>query len=311
MKWKSLIILIIGFLTMGTMVKMAIAAPSQELSHDVVLAQRLQKELGINIKPEEVAIAKKITAKDLKMIDYLQSQGVKAPKEKLLKLITTIKVANLIAEKTDGNPLAVFKYFSILGNKVQIEHPVGITKRQSVLHANNILNKNSIVPLSGDYADLHLDMWVGHIYQDDPDIPYYIIVHNAYWWRETEASTYEGSDDVLYFIWDEAGDLVLFNDKYPFKIRRADSALGAIAYYAPDDLNSGYVYLYLLPKTPDVSGRYTRVSMNYVHTYGIGGSLSVTVGYKYVSVTYSPKIGGKWKKSTYVTFKIDPWGELK
>jgi len=94
-------------------------------------------------------------------------------------------------------------------------------------------------------------------------------------------------------------------------MRRAGSDLGAIAYYTPDILHSGYVRLYSVPKTPSVSGRWTRVSMTYAHTYGMGGGLSVTVGYKYVSVSYQTHLGGKWEKSDYVSFKIDPDGVLK
>lgn len=42
-----------------------------------------------------------------------------------------------------------------------------------------------------------------------------------------------------------------------------------------------------------------------------GEQLGVTVGYKYINVNYIPELGGKWTKSEYKTFKIDPEGKLK
>jgi hypothetical protein len=255
----------------------------------------LKNNLSISVRYQDLLAIQQITPEDIKQARRLKASGLRASEVSILKLMKKIQFMEFIASRSGGNPEVIMKLAEFLGDRVvPFKDPDSLVK-----------------PLSGDYNELLLDVGGIHFYQNDPEIPYYVMVWGNYLWKETENPLYEGSDDVVYYIWDEADDLVLFRDVYASpEMRRAGSALGAIAYYTPDSLHSGYVRLYFVPKTPSVSGRWTRVSMTYVHTYGIRGTLSITVGYKYVQVSYQTRFGGKWKKSDYITFKIDPEGVL-
>ena len=306
MQWKPLFVVLLGLLMVGIV---AGDTSSTELkgtptNAPVIIDYRnqistaklynfLKNNLSVSVSYQDLISIQRITPEDIKQARELKASGLTASEVSILKLIKKIQLMEFIASKSGGNPEVIIKLAKFLG-----DHVVSI-------------KSSPVKPLSGDYSDLLLDVGGAHFYQNDPEIPYYVMVWGNYLWKETENPLYEGSDDVIYYIWDEADDLVLFKDVYASpEMRRAGSALGAIAYYTPDSLHSGYVRLYFVPKTPSVSGRWTRVSMTYVHTYGIRGTLSITVGYKYVQVSYQTRLGDKWKKSDYITFKIDPEGVL-
>ncbi|WP_297504591.1 hypothetical protein [Thermococcus sp.] len=279
-KWKPLFAVLLGLLMAGVMAGSALSAKVTRSYLDSVgiasyenqksiakLHDFLNNNLSVPVSYFDLLAIQRITPEDTKQVKELKTLGLTASESSILRFIKKIQLMEFVASRSGGDPEVIIKLAQFLGDRVV---PI---------------KKPPIQPMSGDYNDLLLDVGGAHFYQNDPEMPYYVMIWGNYLWKELEGTLYRGPDDVVYYKWDEADDLILFKDVYASpEMRRAGSDLGAIAYYTPDSLHSGYVRLYFVPKTPSVSGRWTRVSMTYVHTFGIGGDLSVTVGYKYMLV---------------------------